>query len=46
MMEWRRHAEGEWPSVDWGNVTDRITKLEERIEITASELCRRLGARS
>jgi len=37
-MEWRGHAAGEWPTVDWDAVAGRIAKLEERVEIAASAL--------
>jgi hypothetical protein len=37
-MEWRGHAEGEWPGIDWEAVADRLSKLEERIEIATAKL--------
>ena len=37
-MEWRGHAEGEWPGVDWDAVAERLSKLEERIEIATAKL--------
>jgi hypothetical protein len=37
-MEWRGHAEGEWPGIDWDAVAERLAKLEERIETATSKL--------
>ena len=37
-MEWRGHAEDDWPGVDWKAVADRLSKLEERIEIATAKL--------
>lgn len=37
-MEWRGHAEGEWPGIDWDAVAGRLSKLEERIEIATAKL--------
>lgn len=42
--EWRGPAAYEWPSIDWDAVADRISKLEERIEIAASTLLIPLSA--
>ena len=36
--EWRGPAAYEWPSIDWDAAAERISKLEDRIEIAASTL--------
>jgi hypothetical protein len=36
--EWRGPAAYEWPSIDWDSAADRISTLEDRIEIAASTL--------
>jgi hypothetical protein len=37
-MEWRGHASGEWPSIDWDAIAKRIAAVEERVEISLSAL--------
>jgi hypothetical protein len=43
-VEWRGQASYDWPLVDWDAVAERLSKLEERIEISASALLVPLSA--
>jgi len=37
-LEWRGHTEGEWPTVDWDAVSERVAKLQQRVEVVMAGL--------